>query len=214
MTELTDDEVHLSYNQHEAPNENQLKWISANRQKVPLAALFAYHINSGLHRFAAVDQLNPWQGQDHQAHQCGSDDPIGDLEKEIEKELPPNRATEIFENFTRQWDLKSKLLACATCGMRTLPSKLNIKLTTFDKLLPLRYTSTETSRLNAIPQQFRPAISHYCHESDVFHLHQELIVPSTPFLSVPSAPICEQCWQKISNGAVPYYSIANGVDFG
>jgi hypothetical protein len=117
----------------------------------------------------------------------------------VEAEYPASTPGDVHQRFTGHWNIEAPLLACAACGLRqvvTDPSASGTKR--LCQLKALRYTKEQKADLGRLPEAYRPAVSHYEHGQDVYHVHQDLIhFPNGP--DDPHVEICLSCWKAIES---------------
>jgi len=192
----------LSYTQKEVPTADQLM----HREQDPMAALLAFAVNSGQHRFQEIMDLAA----------AGAVDPAAEdrFREELEAEYAPSIQGEVYEHFMERYNIEAPLLACAACGVRQIvhdPSTVATKQ--LAQLSALRYTEKQVADLLLLPTAYRPAVSHYEYGQDYYHVHQDL-VHFPDGTDQPHVEICLSCWKDIQYNKLPKYAIANGVDFG
>ena len=192
----------LSYTQREPPTADQL----INRERDPLAALFAFAMNSGQHRFREIIDLAAANAVDPAAESRFSD--------LLDAEFPSTTRGDVYERFTQRWNIEAPLLACAVCGVRQVvndPSTSGTKQ--LDQLIVLRYTAEQKATLHDLPEAYRPAVSHYQYDGHYYHVHQNLVhFPAGT--DKPHVEICLTCWKAVQYDRIPKFAVANGVDFG
>ena len=192
----------LRYTQKEPATADQLM----HRERDPLAALFAFAMNTGQHRFqeiiesATVDAVDP-----------AVQSRFYDL---LEAEFPAAAQGDVYQRFTERWNIEAPILACAACGVRQVVNDPSASGTRrLRELTALQYTEDQVAKLNSLPEEYRPAISHYRHDEQFYHVHQDLVhFPHGP--DEPHIEICLPCWQAVQKNQIPKYAVANGVDFG
>lgn len=118
------------------PSSERLKHF----EKDPVAALLHMAINTGLHRFAGIQDLYDACGELHSEIpkvRCA----IDSLMSEIDENTMPSDTGKIVENFKSCFNLKAPLFGCACCGVRNFQMGsereklfIEVQLTSLEKL--------------------------------------------------------------------------------
>ena len=160
-----------------------------------------------------------------------------------EEALSPEAAAATVRTFHRQNDGAVSLPACASCGMRAIPSDADdYQRLDLAQLECLRFTRVQEEALLRVPELYRPIHSAYLSvgtgvgdggtggtaggggdtPSLYFHLHPELVdtgeqAPHEGDEGDPtrvSAILCGRCVGPVAAGNLPPLSLASGHDYG
>lgn len=193
-----------------------------NFERDPDAALLSLALNTGLNRYSLVRTLfgNGNTIKENDVHVKAA---MESLIRDIEKDHDKSELGRIVEEFQRSISPCSKLLSCASCGVRSFCNDSdNFSATELRKLRTLKMSDSEKAILENIPLEFRPAVSYYVSrvDGDFYHLHPELISVKENGVGKmieESAILCLSCKAvaaRKNRPGIPPFSIAAGMDYG
>ena len=159
------------------------KQLSSQFERDPIAALLALAINSGLNRFSATSELYG-TGNMVDSTKDTVREAIARLEAEMiasfEDADGRDSRERIVNDFLKSVNLIAPLFACACCGIREFKSGSEDSPLCVDvplwKLSKLHLTKCQVDDLIAIPEIYRPIVSHFKSRTGIwFHLHPEFV---------------------------------------
>ena len=108
----------------------------------------------------------------------------------LEDEFPTTAQRKIYQRLRKHRNIEAPLLACTACSVRQVVNDLSAAGT--KRLCPLiarKFTAGQVADLHRLPEEYRPAVSHYQHGQDFYHVHQDLVIFLTARKTRPSKSV-------------------------